>query len=691
MDPFRSNSFDINLTGGGNSHLQELIRSTDWSKTAIGPRSAWPHSLRVALDIILHAGYPMFIWWGPELNVFYNEAYIAILGEKHPDALAKSAREVWSENWPLIADQVAQVLQGQECHIRDRLAYLDRRGFREEAYWTFSLSPVLNEQGKVAGIFGVCNDESLKMRQERRHENIGKLSSAIFRCKELSSRAKAVIEVLMENSRDILCAALYTDQPGNTGRYFRIACCDVSREEKIFPEMLDLAGNEGPYHSVIREVQKNKKLATTDQLQHLLSGLKSEMGDPVETIAVVPLLKPGREEISGLLLCGLSPHLEWEDNYRNYLNLAAAQISTGITDARELAEKQLQEKEEKLRLAVEATNLGTWDYYPLRGVLQWSDTCKEIFGIPVSEKITYQKFLDVLHEEDRERTDQSVQAALKKREHYDIEYRVIRRTDGEERWIRATGKAYFNELEEAYRFIGTALDITDRKLAEEQKNDFLRIAGHELRTPLTSIVGYLGLLQRMISESDQARPFLDKSLQSTLKMRGLISDFLDISKVERGELSFNMKKVNLSDLVLEIISNINIPPAQHPLELHIEPDLYIYGDEERLEQVVLNLLNNAQKYSPKDQIINIDLSSGKEKVLLRIKDKGVGMQQKEVERIFQKFYRGESGARVKGMGLGLYIVKKIIDYHGGEIRVQTVPEKGSQFTVEFPVFQNKPV
>lgn len=655
----------------------------------MGPRADWPLRLQLTLDIILHSGYPMFVGWGSELALFYNHSCASFLGEKHPNALAKSARELWPENWALVEEQVAQVLKGKEFHTRDRRVYLNRRRGKEETYWTFSLSPLIDDQGKVGGILGVCNEETSKIRRARRYNNIQELSSMIYRYRELSFQAKAVIEVLMGNSQDILCAALYSDRPGSTGGYFRLACCDVPNEEKIFPEILEMTGKDCRYRSVIQEVHKGRKLTTTDQLQDVFVGVKSEAGDPVDTIAVIPLLKPGREEISGLLLCGLSPHLELEDDYRNYLNLAAAQISAGITDARALAEKQLQEKEEKLRLAVEATNLGTWDYYPLQGVLQWSDTCKEIFGIPITEKMSYQKFLDVLHEEDRERTDLRVQAALKGKEYYDIEYRVVRGTDGEERWIRATGKAYFNELEEAYRFIGTALDITDRKLAEEQKNDFLRIAGHELRTPLTSIVGYLGLLQRMISETDQARPFLDKSLQSTLKMRSLISDFLDISKVERGELSFNMGKVNLSDLVLETVSSVNIPPVQHPLELHIEPDLYIYGDDERLEQVILNLLNNAQKYSRKGQIINIDLSSGKEKVLLRIKDKGIGMQQKEVERIFQKFYRGESGARVKGMGLGLYIVKKIIEYHNGEIRVQTVPEKGSQFTVEFPVFQNK--
>lgn len=819
MNPFSSDSLEINAGGKDDIPLLELVRSKDWSDTPIGAREKWPRSLEVALDIILHSAYPMFVWWGPELTMFYNQAYIPVLGQKHPDALGESSRKVWSDIWSLFAEKVEDVLQGQEFHIRDMLVYLNRRGYTEEAYWTFSLSPVLNDQGKIGGIFGVCNEESSKIQQERRHNNIRDLSALAFQYKDLPSLGKAVIGVLMENSRDIPCAALYVDQPESID-YTRLSSCDGPHKEKIFPEILELAGNDNPYRSVIREMHERKKLATANSFQEVLLGLKTELGEPVDAIAAVPLLKPGQEGIIGVLVCGLSPHIKLDEAYTNYLNLAAAQISAGITDARsfatdrqteqtlkesekrfreladnvpiiiwatdvdgnctytnkpwmeysgqsfaaskgqgwlekvhpediervtqifleanrkqesfsfnyrvmdrhgnyfwhvdsglpkygqngefsgfigviynvherKLAEEQLQDQEEKLRLAVEATNLGTWDYYPLKGLLQWSDTCKEIFGIPIEEKMSYEKFLDALHEEDRERTDQKVQAALEGKEYYDIEYRVIRKTDGEERWIRATGKAYFNELEEAFRFIGTALDITDRKLAEEQKNDFLRMAGHELRTPLTSIVGYLGLLQRMISEQDKARPFLDKSLQSTLKMRGLISDFLDISKVERGELSFNMGKVNLSQVIQETINGINIEPTQHPLELHIERDLYIYGDEERLEQVVLNLLNNAQKYSPKGQTINIDLRSGKEKVLLRIKDKGVGMHQKEVERIFQKFYRGGSGTRAKGMGLGLYIVKKIIDYHNGEIRVQTVPEKGSQFTVEFPAFQNK--
>ncbi|WP_170110737.1 PAS domain S-box protein [Flavilitoribacter nigricans] len=794
--------------------MLELIRNKDWSQTSLGEPEHWPRSLKVGLDIILHSGYPMFIWWGPDLIMFHNDAYLPVLGQKHPDALGQSAREVWAEVWGQIGGVVENVFRGEEFHARDLLMYLGRKGFMEETYWTFSYSPFRDDNGAIGGLFCACNEESAKIQQQRRLSCIKDISSLSARYRELPALGEATIKVLEKNARDIQFSALYLRRDDGL-KFDLVAGSKIMGSAETFPAELQPLVGEGDEDCMIDHLQKSRQIVIADDLEQVLEEVRHEDGKPINSVAMVPLLKPGQQEVTGLLLCGLSPYLEMDDEYKNYLTLTAAQISTAIADVRsfekerkkeialarsekrfremadnvpliiwvtdktgrctyinkqwgiysgqsesmwkdfgwleavhpedleevktnfqyatetrtpytqnyrlkdragnfywhvdsglpnfdenyqfvgfigavfniheqKVAEEQLKEKEEKLRLAAAATNLGTWDYYPLDGILQWSDICKEIFGIPVREDMTYEKFLDALHEEDRERTDLKVRAALQGTEHYDIEYRVVRRTDGKERWIRATGQSYLNDKNEAYRFIGTAQDITDRKLAEEQKDDFLRIAGHELRTPLTSIAGYLGLLQRMIGEQEKTRPFLDKCLQSTLKMRSLITDFLDISKVERGELSFKMETANFSAIVKDTIDNMDLAATRHVLDLHLEPDLYIYGDEERLEQVVVNLLSNAQKYSPKGQTIKVQLSGSKGRIFFRIQDQGIGMQQKEVEKIFNKFYRAASGSKVKGMGLGLYIVKKIIDYHNGEIRVQTVPGKGTQFTVEFP-------
>jgi signal transduction histidine kinase len=159
--------------------------------------------------------------------------------------------------------------------------------------------------------------------------------------------------------------------------------------------------------------------------------------------------------------------------------------------------------------------------------------------------------------------------------------------------------------------------------------------------------------------------------------------------MERGKLSHELKKVNLSAIARKVSDACSSEMPHHSLETDIEERIYIYGDEERLEQVIRNLLNNARKYSPKGETIYVDLRQQKGRVLFRVRDRGRGIDRKDVKKIFDRFYRGGVGARVSGMGLGLYIVKKIMDVHGGEIRVQTVPEKGSLFTLEFPVYPSE--
>lgn len=797
----------------GDNNMLRLIQSKNWSDSVLGPMNTWPTSLRVALDIILHSGYPMFIWWGPELIMFHNDAYLPVLGQKHPEALGRSAREVWSEIWYQIGEIVDNVFDGETFFARDLQMYLGRKGFMEETYWTFSYSPVLNDDGQVGGLFCACNEESVKIFRERRLNCIKNLSGLSAKHREIADLCKAVVMVMDENERDIPFSALYLFEKNPTV----ISCYAKSRgdyAESLFPAQLDTSA-KGQLWDIQGVLDRNECILIED-LKEKTSYLPPFDEQSITSALILPLLKPGQGDLLGVLICGLSPYLEISDEYKNFLGLVASQISGVVADVRtfeeerrverallqyeqrfreladslpiiiwltdakgnniytnrhwlefsglelnesmgfgwlnvvhpqdvdmtskafrdafedhrpftinyrlrdkygdyywhmgfgiprldeagntigfigaafdmherKLAEDQLQHKEEELRLALEATNLGTWDYYPATGALQWSDICKEIFGIPTDEVMTYQKFLDSLHDDDREMADQKVKTALNGQEHYDIEYRVIRKTDGLQCWVRATGAAYFNERGEAIRFIGTAQDITDRKEAEQEKNDFLQIAGHELRTPLTSMVGYLGLIQRMAGDNSGLKNYVDKCMQSTLKMKNLIADFLDFSRAERGDLSFEMTTFNLSVLVSEAINTMEVAFPSHPIRSKIKEDLYINGDRSRIEQVIINLLSNARKYSPEQEYIKVELCRKDDMALLHIRDQGIGMHQKEVNKIFRKFYRVTKDTKIKGMGLGLYIVKKIIEYHNGQIEVKTLPGKGTKFTIGLPI------
>lgn len=154
------------LQGGG--EMGQRIRTKDWSKTPIGTPDQWPQSLRTSVSILINSQLPMFVWWGPELTTIYNDAYSIVAGEKHPNLLGKSGQEAWAEIWPDLAPLVKSVFSGTATWSEDQLLYINRYGYVEETYFTFSYSPVIDEVGKVAGLFCACIETTDKVLSARK-------------------------------------------------------------------------------------------------------------------------------------------------------------------------------------------------------------------------------------------------------------------------------------------------------------------------------------------------------------------------------------------------------------------------------------------------------------------------------------------------------------------------------------------
>ena len=164
-----SNSFpprraDVFLAGGG--EMGDVIRGHDWEATSLGAPGTWPHALRTAVRLILNTGHPMYIFWGPELLCFYNDAYRTSIGpERHPGSLGQPAREVWAEIWEIIGPQIDQVMTGQGATWHEnQLVPITRNGRREEIYWTYSYGPIHDETAEkdVGGVLVVCTDTRLR-------------------------------------------------------------------------------------------------------------------------------------------------------------------------------------------------------------------------------------------------------------------------------------------------------------------------------------------------------------------------------------------------------------------------------------------------------------------------------------------------------------------------------------------------
>jgi PAS domain S-box-containing protein len=230
-----------------------------------------------------------------------------------------------------------------------------------------------------------------------------------------------------------------------------------------------------------------------------------------------------------------------------------------------------------------------------------------------------------------------------------------------------------------------AVALDNSKLFEEikalsdKKDEFIALASHELKTPLTTIKGYLQLLSRNEQETVNAL-FINKSLDQVAKLNALISDLLDVSKIEAGKLQFNLERFDLRQVLLDVMETFPYSYKTHKITF-ADPNesCIVYADKLRIEQVINNLLTNAIKYSPNADLVEISMIKQEGKVTVKVKDYGIGLKEQHKKQIFTRFYRAEGIVNVSGLGIGLHLTKEIIDRHKGTIGVDSKFGKGSEF------------
>jgi len=235
-------------------------------------------------------------------------------------------------------------------------------------------------------------------------------------------------------------------------------------------------------------------------------------------------------------------------------------------------------------------------------------------------------------------------------------------------------------------------EIEYRKQAEHKKDEFISIASHELKTPLTSVKGYIQLLQRSLNRDDKtmAQNHLEKASIQLEKLNDLIVDLLDISKIESGKMKFNMKSFCADTMVNNAIEMLQQSNPDFKITKLGQTNEMVFGDEIRLEQVVINFITNAIKYAPGTNQVNVTINIKDGELYLAVKDFGIGISKEQQEKIFDKFYRVEENSnRFNGLGIGLYICLEIINRHGGKIGVNSVPDEGSEFYFIIPITEEE--
>lgn len=361
-------------------------------------------------------------------------------------------------------------------------------------------------------------------------------------------------------------------------------------------------------------------------------------------------------------------------------------VATEVTK-QVVARQLLEDTEERLRLAIEATGIAIWDLDIVNNVIVTSPRLAEIFGLDPEEKVSRDEFNELVHPDDRDIIRKAFEKALKTGV-YLYEVRILK-ADGSTRWIRTGGKVIYDDRHIALRMLGTTNDITERKHDEIMKNDFITMASHELKTPLTSLKAYTQLLEVKAKKAGDTFLVnaLEKSEKQINKMTRLIHGFLDLSKIESGKLQLNSQTFDINVLIAEVITD-SIPVAQgHNMIFNAGKAIQIAADKDKIAQVVGNLINNAVKYSAKGTDITVATKIQDQNLRVSIQDQGIGLKPDDQQKIFQRFYRveDESTRGLSGFGIGLYLSAEIVRLHHGEIAVKSQEGKGAEFYFLLPL------
>ena len=356
------------------------------------------------------------------------------------------------------------------------------------------------------------------------------------------------------------------------------------------------------------------------------------------------------------------------------------------------SDSDMKESEERLRLALEAGQIGVWDWNIQTNTIVWSDRVYGFYGANRKEfEVTYENFSKYIHPDDKAMVDIAVQKAVEGVQEYNIAYRILT-VQGEVRWITSRAVVTRDAMGKPLRMLGATSDITEQKKLEQNKNDFVSIATHELKTPVTSLKAYAEVLQRMfVKEGDHpSASHLGKMNAQLDKLATLINSLLDSIKIDTGNLYMREELFEFDPLVHEIVEEMQRTTDTHVIRTTGSTKKKIFADRDRVGQVLTNLLSNAIKYSPHSPTVMVELRGSLEAVTVQVEDFGVGIEQKKLPFVFERFYRGVDKQEMTfpGLGLGLYISSEIIKREGGKIWAESEVGKGSVFCFSLPLEKN---
>jgi len=324
------------LVGGG--EMSKLIRSMDWTKTPLGPIESWPQSLRTTVSLCLASNFPISLAWGPKHVQIYNDGYWPICGGKHPHSMGQDFSECWASAWPAIGEAFERALAGETSYLENQRMFLDRNGYLEETFFTFSFSPIRDETGGVGGLFHPVTETTSRMLSERR-TRLRDLAARAGKAQTMEEACTLAAQTLAEYELDLPFVLFYLfDTLRKEARL--IASAGLQHGTVASPALVNLEIPQQRGWPLI-EVMHTGQARHVDDLEgrfgHLSCGPYPES---VKEAMALPIIPPGCEQPVGILVAGVSSRLQLNEGYRAFYDLLAAGVTTAVANARAYQEER---------------------------------------------------------------------------------------------------------------------------------------------------------------------------------------------------------------------------------------------------------------------------------------------------------------------------------------------------------------
>jgi signal transduction histidine kinase len=409
---------------------------------------------------------------------------------------------------------------------------------------------------------------------------------------------------------------------------------------------------------------------------------------PITAAVCVPMLREG--ELIGVLGVHevLGTNRTFTEADARLLSLFADNAAGAVHNARLMDE--LRKSEERFRIAAECASdiVYDWDLVSER-VEYFGVRYEQIKREGVALARTRQEFWNVIHPKDRDRVQEALNRHFETGEPFSQEYRAL---DGSGAYLNIADRATAvrNRKGKPVRLIGTVSDITERKRAEQMKSDFVSFVSHQLRTPLSGVKWMLELAMDSKDNPEEMLSFIQDARKSTERLIGLVNDLLDVSRLERGKLQVSYQSIDLAELTRGVVDELSPLTVDKKQTISVQAADALpqpRADVQLLRQVILNLVSNAVKYTPAEGTIGIRIDCENDRMRWTIRDTGIGIPKNDLGKLFEKFYRAGNvlAVETEGTGLGLYLVRLIIERFGGKVWCESEEGIGSTFLFELPL------